>query len=135
MLYALLGIFAGTVLGVFIPFNIPVDYSRYTAVAILAILDSIIGAICAQSKKEFHTGNFITGLIFYMFLATFFVYLGDKLNLDLYLGIIVVFMFRILQNIGVLRDFYFKRFFKEEKKNNSSNEASSDEKKDTYLEY
>jgi len=132
MLYALLGILAGTVLGVFIPFNIPVDYSRYTAVAILAILDSIIGAICAQTKKEFHIAEFITGLILYMFLAAFFVYLGDKLNLDLYLGIIVVFMFRILQNIGVLREFYFKRFFKEEK---SPKGIPSGDEKGAHLEY
>ena len=116
MLYAILGLFLGVIGGAFLPLNIPVEYSRYSAVAILAILDSLIGAICAQTKKEFHVGNFISGLVFYVFLTAFFVYLGDKLNLDLYLGVIVVFMFRIMQNIGVLRDFYFKRFFKQEKK-------------------
>lgn len=116
MLYAILGIILGTVLGIFIPFDIAPEYSRYTAVAILAILDSLIAAICAQTKKEFQVGNFIFSLVFYVFLTAFFVYLGDKLNLDLYLGVIVVFMFRIMQNIGVLRDFYFKRFFKQDKK-------------------
>lgn len=116
MLYALLGIVMGIIFGVVIPFDIPLDYSRYTAVAILAILDSIFGGICAQLKKEFHIGNFITGLLFYMFLTAFFVYLGDKLNLDLYLGIIVVFVFRIMQNIGTIRSFYFQKFFKEDKK-------------------
>ena len=116
MLYAFLGIILGIIGGAFLPLDIPVEYSRYTAVAILAILDSLIGAICAQTKKEFNVVNFVTGLIFYVFITAFFVYLGDKLNLDLYLGVIVVFMFRIMQNIGVLRDFYFKRFFKDERK-------------------
>jgi small basic protein len=116
MLYAILGIILGIITGAFLPLDIAPEYSRYTAVAILAILDSLIGAICAQTKKEFNIGNFITGLLFYVFLTAFFVYLGDKLNLDLYLGVIVVFMFRIMQNISILRDFYFKRFFKSDKK-------------------
>ncbi|MDD5731650.1 MAG: small basic family protein [Patescibacteria group bacterium] len=116
MLYAILGIFLGTILGAFLPFNIAPEYSRYTAVAILAILDSLIGAIGAQTKKEFNVANFITGLLFYVFIAAFFVYLGDKLNLDLYLGVTVVFMFRIIQKVAVLRDFYFKRFFDKEVK-------------------
>lgn len=116
MLYAILGIIIGTVLGVLFPATISPEYSRYTAVAILALLDSLIAAIGAQTKKEFNVGNFITGLIFYAFITAFFVYLGDKLNLDLYLGVTVVFMFRIMQNIGVLRDFYFKRFYNKEGK-------------------
>ena len=116
MLYALLGIILGVIFGVVIPFNIPLDYSRYTAIAILAILDSIFDGINTQIKKEFHIGNFITGLLFYMILTAFFVYIGDKLNLDLYLGVMVVFVFRIMQNIGSIRTFYFQKFFKEEKK-------------------
>jgi len=124
MLYALVGIVLGIITGAFLPLDIAPEYSRYTAVAILAILDSLIGAICAQTKKEFNVGNFIFSLIFYVFLTAFFVYLGDKLNLDLYLGVIVVFMFRIMQNIGVLRDFYFKRFFKNERKDSETNSVS-----------
>ena len=120
MLYAFFGILVGVILGVVIPLNIPMDYSSYTAVVILAILDSIFGGICAQIKKEFHIGNFVFGLVFYMVLTVFLVYLGDKLNLDLYLGIIVVFVFRIMQNIGVIRAFYFKRFFKEDDKKEGS---------------
>jgi len=116
MLYALIGLILGIILGMILPFNIAPEYSRYTAVAILAILDSIMGAIRAQVTGEYNTVNFITGLLFYGILAAFFVYLGDKLNLNLYLGIIVVFMFRIMQNIGVIRRFYFGKFFKEERK-------------------
>lgn len=114
MLYAIIGIIFGTILGIFIPANIPPEYSRYTAVAILVILDSLIGAIVAQSKKDYNVANFVTGLVFYVFITAFFVYLGDKLNLDLYLGVTVVFMFRIIQNISILKDFYFKRFYSKE---------------------
>ncbi len=117
MLYALVGLIIGIILGMVLPFDIAPEYSRYTAVAILAILDSIMGAIRAQVKGEYNTGNFVTGLIFYGILSAFFVYLGDKLNLDLYLGVIVVFMFRIMQNIGVIRRYYFGQYFREEDRN------------------
>lgn len=110
MLYALIGVISGVIIGAVLPFSIPVEYSRYTAVAVLAILDSIIGALASQAKKDFNLVDFITGLTFYMFLAVFFVYIGDKLNIDIYLGVIVVFMFRIMQNIEILRAVYFKKF-------------------------
>lgn len=116
MFYAFLGIIVGVILGVVLPFSIPLEYSRYTAIAILAILDSISGGISAQVKKEFNAGNFVFGLLFYMVLTSFFVYLGDKLNINIYLGVIVVFMFRIMQNIGFIRSFYFEKFFNKDKK-------------------
>jgi small basic protein len=102
----------GIIAGAFLPLNIPPEYTQYTAVAILIILDSIISAICSQIKKEFHIGEFVSGMIAYILLGTFLVYLGNKLNIDLYLGIVVVFMFRIMQNIGIVRGFYFQKFFK-----------------------
>jgi len=120
MLYAILGLVVGIILGIVVPLNIPLEYSQYIGIAILAILDSLFGGISAQIKKNFHIGNFITGLLFYVFLSAFFIYIGEKLNLDLYLGVIVVLMFRMMQNIGTIRDFYFKKFFKEEKKEEST---------------
>ena len=115
MLYALIGIIIGVILGVVLPFDIAPEHSRYTAVIILVILDSIIGAIRAQAKGEYSTGNFITGFLFYGILAAFLVYMGNKLNIDLYLAVIIVLVFRIMQNIGIVRKYYFKDFFKAEK--------------------
>lgn len=112
MLYIIIGVFLGIIFGVMVPFNIPMEYSRYTAVAILAILDAIFFAIDDQIKKTFHTGKFIFEFLFNALLVAVLVYLGDKLNLELYMGIIVVFVFRIMQNINSIRNFYFEKLFK-----------------------
>lgn len=115
MLYSLIGLVIGIVVGIFLPFEIAPEYSRYTAIIILVILDSLIGAIRAQIKGEFNTLDFVTGFLFYGVIALFFIYLGNKLNIDLYLAVIIVFVFRILSNIGIIRHFYFRRFFKDDK--------------------
>ena len=39
----LLGLIIGIILGIFIPFDIPPQYSSYVAIAILAALDSVFG--------------------------------------------------------------------------------------------
>ncbi|MBI2447957.1 small basic family protein [Candidatus Microgenomates bacterium] len=111
MFYTIFGIILGIVFGALVPINIPVEYSRYTAVAILVILDILIAAVRDRAEKQFSTANTVTSLIFYVVLTSFFVYLGDKLNIDLYLGVTVVFMFRIIQNISILKDIYFGRFW------------------------
>ncbi len=110
MLYAFLGIIAGVFLGVVMPWDIPVALSHYTAVIILVVLDCLISAIRSQIQGDYRTMNFILSLIFYTLLTAFFVFLGDKLNIDLYLGITVVFVFRIVQNISVVKDYYIEHF-------------------------
>ena len=44
MLWILGGIIIGIIIGLASNITIPIEYARYTAVAILAILDSLIGA-------------------------------------------------------------------------------------------
>lgn len=111
MLYLVIGIIIGIVLGVVAPLQIPAEYSQFTAVVILAVLDSLIGAIRSQAENRYNLIEFVTGLLFYTLISVLIVYLGAKLNIDLYLGLVVVYVFRIMQNIGVLREYYFRRFF------------------------
>ncbi len=72
--------------------------------------------LLALSKNGFSTNNFVlfeietcntliflTGLAFNMAIAVLITFFGDKLNLDLYLAILVAFMIRILANIGVIK--------------------------------
>jgi small basic protein len=97
------GITFGLVIGTFLQFNIPPEYSRYTAVAVIGILDSLFGALRASIEKKYDTTIFLTGLAFNMAMAVLITFLGDKLNLDLYLAILVAFMIRILANIGIIK--------------------------------
>lgn len=83
--------------------DIPPEYARYTAVAIVGILDSLFGAIRASVESKYNMVVFVTGLIFNLIVAVLITYIGDKLNLDIYLAILVAFTIRILANIGIIK--------------------------------
>ncbi|TSC93221.1 MAG: hypothetical protein CEN89_231 [Candidatus Berkelbacteria bacterium Licking1014_7] len=103
MWFALFGLIIGIALGVWLPYEIPIEFTRYTAIGILGILDSIFGAMRADLQHKYNHSIFVSGLIFNMILAVAITYLGDKLSLDLYLAVIIVFTLRIFANIGTIR--------------------------------
>ena len=110
MLYAFIGVILGTIIGVLLPIHIAPAYSGFTGALIVVLFDSLVGAIRAQIQGEYTVINFITGFLFYGIIALFFVYIGDKLNIDLYLGVVVVFLFRIVRNAGAIRHYSMARF-------------------------
>lgn len=105
MAWASIGILIGIIMGLNISYTIPPEYIKYTAVIIIVILDSLFGAIKAETttKEEYNQTIFITGLIFNAILALGITLLGEKLGLDLYLAVTVVFIFRIFSNLGSTR--------------------------------
>ena len=111
MAFALIGVLLGIVIGWFLPFTIPIEYTRYTAVVILGIFDALIGAIRAQlAKDHYDQWLFTTGLFFNILLALGITLFGDLLGLDLYLAATVVFTFRIFSNVGIARRALFDLF-------------------------
>lgn len=104
MLFALIGILLGLVIGWLLPFTIPIEFTRYTAVVILGIVDALIGAARARLAKDgYDPWIFTTGLLFNIILALGITLFGDVLGLDLYLAATVVFTFRIFGNVGIGR--------------------------------
>jgi len=93
----------GILLGLNAPVQIPAGYARYTAVAILAALDSILGAVKAWLNGNFENKVFLSGLLLNSLAAGALTYLGDRLGVDLYLAAIVAFGVRIFDNIAVIR--------------------------------
>jgi small basic protein len=93
----------GIVVGVTTNFQIPVTYSRYTAVMLLAALDSIFGALKASLNGRYENTVFLSGLITNAAVAGGLTYLGDKLGVELYFAAIFAFGVRIFQNIAVIR--------------------------------
>lgn len=91
--------------GVLVGLNVivPYAYSQYIAVAILACLDSVFGAFSANIEKKFKMNVFITGFFMNALVAIFLVYIGSKLDVDLYLGAVIVFTGRLLNNFTVIR--------------------------------
>lgn len=104
MVWAFLGIVLGIIIGLNTSWTIPIEYTKYTAVAIIGILDALFGAIRAEvTKDRYDALIFLTGLFFNIILALCITFLGEKLGLDLYLAATVVFTFRIFSNIGIAR--------------------------------
>ena len=97
VLFVIAGVLTG--LNVVVPYS----YSQYIAVAILACLDSVFGAFSANIEKKFKMNIFLTGFFGNSLIAIFLVYIGTKLNVDLYLGAVIVFTGRLLNNFTVIR--------------------------------
>lgn len=99
----IIGLIIGLILGIFLPIKFPTMYSSYLSVAILACLDSVFGGIRASLENKFDTDIFISGFFGNAILAAGLTYLGDRLNVPIYLAAVVVFGGRIFQNFAVMR--------------------------------
>lgn len=98
-----LGLVAGIVIGLIFSISIPADYARYTAIAVLAGLDSILGAARAELEGQYDNRIFISGLVTNMLLAGLLTFLGDRLGVELYFAAIVAFGVRLFNNMGIIR--------------------------------
>lgn len=117
MIWAILGILIGILVGLGVDYTIPFAFTKFTAVVLVGILDALFGAIRAEvTKDQYDAIIFITGLFFNIVLALVITYLGDKLGLDLYLAATVVFTFRIFSNVGITRRALLQRFLEKRKK-------------------
>lgn len=104
-----IAIIVGCIVGAFIGMNIPTipyTYSSYLAIAIIAALDSVFGGITSSLKKNFDMKIFISGFFVNAILAMLLTYLGQKLNVDIYLAAVVVFVGRMFNNLGTIRRYY-----------------------------
>lgn len=110
MLLPIIALIVGCLVGIYVPWSINPSYSVYVAIAILAALDSVLGGISANLKKRFSMVIFLSGLFGNAALAAFIIYLGEKLGLDLYVAIVVVFGTRMFQNFGIIRRFYVEKY-------------------------
>lgn len=102
ILTVLIGCVLGFIFGFFTPV-IPYAYTKYVAIAIMAALDSIIGAINATLHKNYDMKVFVSGFFTNMFLAIVFTAVGTSLDVDISLAAIVVFVFRIFNNLSGIR--------------------------------
>ena len=121
-----ISILIGCILGAIVGINMPIisyTYSSYLAIAIVAALDSVFGGITGVLKGEFDFKVFISGFFCNAILSILLTYLGNKLNVDIYLAAIVVFVGRMFLNLTIIRKFYIDKWSKkfEERKNKREN--------------
>ena len=102
-MWALLGLLLGIFLGLISGLQIPYAYSQYVAIAILAALDSLVGAALAYLQKTFNSNIFFSGFFMNALFAALLTYLGNLLGVDLSLATIIVFGTRIFANSAAIR--------------------------------
>ena len=108
----LIAIILGCVIGAIIGVNMPMisyTYSGYLAIAIIAALDSVFGGIASTLKKNFDLTIFVSGFFGNAILSILLTYLGQKLNVDIYLAAIVVFVGRMFNNLAIIRRYYIDK--------------------------
>jgi small basic protein len=98
-----LGLMAGIALGVILSVQVPQEWARYTAIAMLAAFDSVVGAWRADLDGQFESRIFLSGFFVNMLLAAFLTFIGDRLGVDLSIAAIVVFGTRIFNNLAIIR--------------------------------
>ena len=128
-----IAILIGCVLGAIVGINAPIisySYSSYLAIAIIAALDSVFGGIAGTLKGEFNFKEFISGFFCNSILSMLLTYLGNKLNVDIYLAAIVVFVGRMFINLTIIRKYYIDKWSKkyEEYKLNKTNKTQEEQK-------
>ena len=108
----LFAIIIGCVVGALLGMNAPIisyTYSGYLAIAIIAALYSVFGGIASTIKGKFNLIIFITGFFGNAILSILLTFLGEKLNLDIYLAAIVVFVGRMFTNFALNRRHYIDK--------------------------
>jgi len=108
----LIGILIGIILGMILPVNIPTAYSSYMSIAVLAALDSVFGGIRALMEKQFEADVFISGFFGNAVLAAGLAYIGDRLDVPIYLCAIFVFGYRLFNNFALIRRYYLEQLRK-----------------------
>lgn len=88
-------------------------WARYTAVAVLAGLDTVLGGVRARLNDSFDDAVFVSGFFVNALLAMGLVWLGERLGLEAGVGdgrisammiaAVVVFSTRIFNNLAALR--------------------------------
>ena len=115
-----LAILMGSVIGAIIGINAPVipyTYSSYLAISIIAALDTVFGGIVSTLNGKFDFKIFVSGFFGNAILSILLTYLGEKLNVDIYLAAIVVFVGRMFTNLAIIRRYYIDKWMSKKIKN------------------
>ena len=105
----ILGCTIGAIIGINAPI-IPYTYSTFLAIAVIAALDSVFGGITSVLKGNFDIKIFISGFFGNAVLSILLTWLGVKLNVDIYLAAIVVFVGRMFTNLAIIRRYYIDKW-------------------------
>lgn len=109
ILFIVVGCLIGVILGANAP-TISYMYADYLAISIIAALDTVLGGITSTLKNNFNFKVFVSGFFVNAILSILLTLLGNKLNVDIYLAAIVVFVSRMFTNLTIIRRHYIEKW-------------------------
>ena len=125
-----ISIIIGCIIGALIGMNAPVisyTYSSYLSIAIIAALDTVFGGISSVINHNFDLKIFLSGFFGNSILSIALTYLGERLNVDIYLAAIVVFVGRMFTNLAIIRRYYVEKWTKKLENLKNTNKEETDE--------
>jgi len=122
ILFIVVGCLIGVILGTYAP-TISYMYADYLAISIIAALDTVLGGITSTLKNNFNFKVFVSGFFVNAILSILLTLLGNKLNVDIYLAAIVVFVGRMFNNLTIIRRHYIEKWEKVNKEKNKGKQA------------
>jgi len=112
----LIGLIAGLTLGFIFNIRYPLEYSFYITMALLAAMDSVVGALRAHLEDKYSNSIFITGFLTNAALAAILAFVGDRLGIPLYYAVIFVFGVRLFNNLAMCRRIAIEKFWAKKNK-------------------
>lgn len=109
---AILGVFCAIAFDLYIPPYL----SMYAAIVIIASLDAVMDAYKSLLADGFDAWEFLSSLFGNSILGALIVFFGKKIDLDLYIPVILVFTMRIFNNFAFARRYYLNKLKKKLKK-------------------
>ena len=97
------GLLIGLVVGLAVPYSIPAGYSVYVAVVILTLLDSVLGGTVAVYQGRFDLKIFISGFFGNVAVALALAFIGEQMDVPLYLAAVFAFGNRLFDNFSTVR--------------------------------
>ncbi len=114
MLFALIGVACGVLLGYFTKFGLNIDpqYSIYIFLVILAMVNSIFTILSKKNIEEFKIKYCFIYVFVDIIVAIATGYVSEKLGLPLYLAIIFAFGNNIYKNLSLIMSSSIKNIIK-----------------------
>jgi len=114
MLFALIGVACGVLLGYFTKFGLNIDpqYSIYIFLVILAMVNSIFTILSKKNIEEFKIKYCFIYVFVDIIVAIATGYVSEKLGLPLYLAIIFAFGNNIYKNLSLIMSLSIKNIIK-----------------------
>lgn len=116
MIIILVACLLGICVAIAFDLYIPPYLTTYAAVIIIAGVDSLLGVCKSVLRDKFSFLVFLSGFFGNALLAAFMVFVGKKIELDLYYAVIIVFTMRIFSNFSFIKRYYLKKITQKLKK-------------------